>query len=154
MQCKLMSEGGQRSFAVVLDAGDEVTESLQRVADEESLHASRFTAIGGLSDVVLGFFQVEEQTYKRIPLREQVEVLSLVGDVTHEQGRPKVHAHVVVGLSDGTTRGGHLLEGHVRPTLEIMLIESPSMLERRHDPRFGIPLITIPPGADADRDPT
>ena len=44
-------------------------------------------------------------------MSEQVEVLSLIGDVALKDGEPKVHAHVVVGRSDGSTRGGHLMDG-------------------------------------------
>ena len=103
---------------------------------------ARFTAISALADVTLGYFDWDKKDYLKIPLREQVEVLSLVGDVAwDEKTGPKVHAHVVVGRSDGTTRGGHLLEAHVRPTLEVVLVESPGHLQRRHDPESGLALI-------------
>lgn len=51
-----------------------------------------------------------------IAITEQVEVLSLVGDIALENATPRVHAHVVIGKRDGTAHGGHLIEGHVRPT--------------------------------------
>jgi predicted DNA-binding protein with PD1-like motif len=87
---------------------------------------------------------LEKKDYDKIPVREQVEVLSLVGDITlTEKGEPKVHAHVVLGRSDGTTRGGHLVEARVRPTLEVMLIESPRHLRRKHDPQSGLALIHL-----------
>jgi hypothetical protein len=54
---------------------------------------------------------------------------------------PKVHAHVVVGLSDGAARGGHLIAGRVWPTLEVVLVESPRHLRKRHDPETGLALI-------------
>ena len=76
-------------------------------------------------------------------MREQLEVLSLIGDVALENGLPKVHAHVVVGRSDGSTRGGHLLEAHVRPTLEVIVTESPTHLRKQFDERIGLALIRI-----------
>jgi uncharacterized protein len=77
-------------------------------------------------------------------VHEQVEVLSLVGNIARdEDGEPKVHAHVVLGRSDGTTRGGHLLEGRVRPTLEVVLTETPEHLRRKTDEETGLPLISI-----------
>lgn len=54
-----------------------------------------------------------------------------------------MHAHVVVGLRDGSARGGHLLSANVRPTLEVILTESPSYLKRVHDPESGLALIRI-----------
>ncbi len=110
----------------------------------EKLAAAHFTAIGALSDVTLVYFDWEKKDYKRIPLREQVEVLSLIGDVAlDEKGKHKVHAHIVVGLSDGMARGGHLLDAHVRPTLEVILVESPAHLHRRFDSESGLALIRL-----------
>ncbi len=73
-------------------------------------------------------------------------MLSLVGDIALDKGEPKVHAHVVVGRLDGTAHGGHLLEGHVRPTLEVTLVESAVQLRRRHDPASGLALIALEAG--------
>ena len=71
-------------------------------------------------------------------MREQVEVLSLVGDIALDRGEPKLHAHAVVGKSDGTAHGGHVLEAWVWPTLEVMLTESPKHLCRKFDPASGL----------------
>ncbi len=78
---------------------------------------------------------------KQLEIDEQVEVLSLIGDVALEGTQPKVHAHVVVGRRDGTAHGGHLLEAHVRPTLEVVLAEVPGHLQRETDPETGLALI-------------
>ena len=105
--------------------------------------AARFTAIGAFAEATLGYFDWQSKEYRKIPIREQVEVLSLVGDIALEDGEPKLHAHVVLGRSDGTTRGGHLLEAHVRPTLEVMLVESPEHLHKEHDRESGLALIRL-----------
>jgi predicted DNA-binding protein with PD1-like motif len=98
---------------------------------------------------MLGFFDWGQKHYTKIPLREQVKVLSLVGDIALKDGQPALHAHVVVGKPDGTAHGGHLMEAHVRPTLEVILVESPSFLRRTLDPASGLALIDIgePEGA-------
>jgi predicted DNA-binding protein with PD1-like motif len=84
----------------------------------------------------------------KIPIHAQVEVLSLVGDIALKDGQPMVHAHVVAGKSDGTAHGGHLIEGHVRPTLEVMLVESPKFLQRTHDEESGLALIDLGPSSE------
>ncbi len=139
----LMHEGGgEKTYALVFETGDEAMAGLSAFAREKGLTSARFTAIGAFRSVTLGYFDWEKKDYKKIRVDEQVEVLSLVGDVAlDDKGEPKVHAHVVVGRSDGTTRGGHLLEAQVRPTLEVMLIESPGRLRRRFDPESGLALI-------------
>jgi uncharacterized protein len=143
MRSKLLNDHDERTFALIFETGDEVLSGLTRFAEEHSLTASRFTAIGALSDVVLGYFDWQKKDYERIPVKEQVEVLVLAGDVALHEGTPKVHAHLVVGLRNGHTRGGHLLEAHVRPTLEVVLVESPGYLKREQDPESGLALISI-----------
>jgi predicted DNA-binding protein with PD1-like motif len=141
---QIHEEGGQKTFALVLDTGDEVVSELTNFAKDNGLDASSLTAIGAFSGAKLGYFDMERKEYKEIPVEEQVEVLSLVGDIApKDDGEPQVHAHVVVGRFDGTTRGGHLLEAHVRPTLEVVVTESPEHLQRTTDEETGLALIAI-----------
>jgi predicted DNA-binding protein with PD1-like motif len=144
MKWKRLS-GDETRHVLVFDKGDEAVEQLRTFAEREQLTAASFTGIGAFSDVTLGFFDRGRKDYKRIPLREQVEVLTLAGDIAVEDGGPQVHAHVVVGKADGTAWGGHLLEGHVWPTLEVILVEAPAELRRTLDEETRLPLITIEP---------
>ena len=143
MRHQLINPSPERTFALVFDRGDEVVSTLQRFAAEQGLAASRFTAIGAFESATLGYFDWEKKDYERIPVQEQVEVLTLAGDVALAGSEPKVHAHVVLGRRDGSTLGGHLLEAHVRPTLEVVLVDAPSHLCREHDPVSGLALIRI-----------
>jgi predicted DNA-binding protein with PD1-like motif len=143
MKSKQLANGTETSWVVIFEIGEEVTTGLERFAVEHNLSASRFTAIGAFSNAVLGYFDLYRKDYKRIPIAEQVEVLSLIGDVTLSEEGPTVHAHVVVGKSDGTAHGGHLLEAYVRPTLEVIITESPRHLSRRTDPALGLALVTL-----------
>lgn len=127
----------------MFDAGDEVMAGLRDFARRSGLTASQFTAIGAFKSAILAFFSFEKGDYKRIPVSEQTEVLSLVGDVTLKEGQPLIHAHVVLGKSDGTAHGGHLMEACVRPTLEVVLTEAPRHLIRKHDPQTGLSLIDL-----------
>jgi predicted DNA-binding protein with PD1-like motif len=137
----LHEEGGQKTFILVFAIGDEVMSGLEAFAREQALSAAHFTAIGAFSEAVLGYFAWESKDYERIPVQEQVEVLTLAGDVALKDGEPQVHAHVVVGTRNGEARGGHLLEARVRPTLEVVLVESPAHLRKRIDPETGLALI-------------
>lgn len=126
-----------------MESGDEVVGTLTEFAKRQGLAASHLKAIGALSDVALGFFDWQTKDYRRIELREQVEVLSLLGDIALDKGEPRLHAHIVVGRADGSAHGGHLLEAHVRPTLEIVLIETPALLRRTYDAASGLALINL-----------
>jgi uncharacterized protein len=145
MRSKLLHESdGQKTYALVFETGDEVMSNLKTFARDNRLGGGHFTAIGAFQDVTLGYFDWTKKEYTRIPVREQVEVVSLVGDVAEgERGEPEIHAHVVLGKSDGAALGGHLLEARVRPTLEVMLVESSTHLRRKHDPETGLALIRL-----------
>jgi predicted DNA-binding protein with PD1-like motif len=144
----LDAHGGARTVALVFETGDEPMQGLLDFAKRERLTAGHFTAIGAFEEVTLGYFDWPTKDYTRIAVREQVEVLSLVGDIALEGADPKVHAHVVVGKRDGTAHGGHLLEARVRPTLEVVLVQPPGHLRRRFDPRAGLALIEIEEARD------
>lgn len=143
MRQKIIADAHERTYALILDNGDEAVSSLQRFCEDYNLMAGRFTAIGAFSSALLGYFDWDKKDYEKIPVDEQIEVLMLAGDVALHDGKPKVHAHVVLGKRDGSAHGGHLLQGFVRPTLEVLLIESPSYLKRSFDPESRLPLIDI-----------
>ncbi len=140
----LFEDRGLKTFAVIFETGDEVMAGLTDFAKGQKLAGSHFTAIGAFRDAVIAYFDWEKKEYLKNPVREQVEVVSLVGDVAlAPDGSPKVHAHVVLGRRDGTALGGHLIEAHVRPTLEVTLTEEPKHLRRRPDPQSGLALIHV-----------
>jgi uncharacterized protein len=143
MQHRLLHDiEGQRTYAVVLDKGDEVMEKLQAFAAAEGVQAAQLSAIGAFEAVVLLYFDWEKKDYLRIPVREQVEVASLLGDIAQSpSGEPALHIHVVVGKRDGTAMAGHLAEAHVRPTLEVIVTESPAHLRKVKDSETGLALI-------------
>jgi uncharacterized protein len=131
------------STVMVFDTGDEVVSTLTKFAKEQGISAGHFTAIGAFSDATIGYFDVQKKDYLKNQVNEQVEVLSLIGDIVLDKGKPKVHAHLVVGKRDGTTLGGHLLEAHVRPTLELVLEDSGEELHRKFDPESGLAVIDL-----------
>jgi uncharacterized protein len=133
-----------KTFVLIFEIGDEIASVLQQFAKQQGLGGSSFKAIGALSYVKLGWFNWETQKYEPASiLHEQVELLSLIGDIALLDRVPQVHAHVVVGRRDGTAHGGHLLEARVRPTCELILTESPTHLQKKLDPKSGLALIQI-----------
>ena len=137
-------EDEPKTFVLIFETGDEIASVLQQFASERRLGASSFTAIGALSHAKLGWFNWETKQYDPArSLDEQVELVSLIGDIALRGGEPQVHAHMVVGSSDGTAYGGHLLEARVRPTCELIVTESPIHLRKKLDPESGLALIQI-----------
>lgn len=145
MKSKLVSEtSGQRTFVVVLDPGEEAIAALTNFAGQKGITGASLTAIGAFEKAAVGWFDIKSKSYRKIPVDEQCEVLSAIGDIAvDDNGRPSLHIHAVLGLSDGRTRGGHLLEGTVQPTLEVTVLESPARLRRRKRRDLGIALIDL-----------
>jgi predicted DNA-binding protein with PD1-like motif len=146
MQSKELATVGQRTFVLVFEEGEDVLPALEGFATAQGLTAAGFTGLGAFSRAELGFFDTDRKDYDRIPVDDQTEVLSLVGNIAELDGAPRLHAHVVLGLRDGGARGGHLLSATVRPTLEILLTENPRHLRRSVDARTGLPLIDLDRG--------
>jgi uncharacterized protein len=144
MQSKLLHDAhGKRTFAVILQKGDEAMRCLQEFAAKERLGGAQVTVIRALSSAKLAFFDWETKQYRPIPVEEQVEVASMVGDIAvGPDGKPSIHVHAVLGRRDGTALAGHLQEGHVRPTLEIIITESPVHLRKVEDAESGLALIS------------
>lgn len=143
MQHKLV-QNDPKTFVLIFNTGDDLVAGLKQFASEQQLSGSSFKAIGALSYVKLGWFDWETKRYKTsVDLDEQVELLSLIGDIASKDGEPQVHAHVVIGRSDGAAYGGHLQAAIVRPTCEVVLTESPEHLQKQVDPESGIALIKL-----------
>ncbi|MCB8985713.1 MAG: DNA-binding protein [Ardenticatenaceae bacterium] len=144
MQAKRVNEiPGQRLYVLVFDKGDEFIATLRQFAEETGLQGSSFTAVGAFQHATLGYFDREKMDYHKIPIEEQVEVLSLVGNIALNEGHPKVHAHVVVGDRNGRAHGGHILQAYVWPTLELVVTETPRALQRHTDEKTGLALIDL-----------
>lgn len=145
MKSKLIHEAhGQRSFVVVLASDDEIQDCLGRFATEQKLSAAQVSAIGAFRRATLRFFDWQTKAYQPIQVEEQVEVVSLNGDITLDpDGKPRLHLHAMLARRDGSALGGDLGEAHVRPTLEVLVTESPAHLRREHDPETGLALIRL-----------
>lgn len=139
---KLAEVEGLRTFAVILETGEEAMAALRDFARREGLSAAHLSAIGAFSHGVISYFDWEAKAYRDIPVDEQVEVAALSGDVVLDpEGAPTAHVHAVLGRRDGSALAGHLTSGFVRPTLELVVTETPAHLHKRIDPASGLALI-------------
>jgi len=142
MQVQLLNpEEPTKQYAVIFYQGDEAFSGLLDFAEKYHISSAHFTAIGALNGATLGWFDPQRKMYKKIPIEGQVEAIGMSGDTALYQGKPVVHTHVVVGPSDGTTRGGHVLSAYVSPTLEVMVTVDPISMQKRFDPETDLTLI-------------
>lgn len=138
---ELGREGRGHTSSLIFDTGDSVIETLESHARRTGIKAAHFIALGAFESATLAFFDWTTKEYLEIPVDEQVEVTSLVGNIGTHDGAPALHIHCVLGRRDGSAITGHLLEATVRPTLELFLTAYDDQLVRRMDEDSRLPLI-------------
>jgi uncharacterized protein len=146
VKARQVAGGPSVTYVAVLDEGEEAFSALSDWAAGQRISAGQVTAVGAFERATVGWFDRAARDYRRIEVGQQCEVLSLIGDIAlgaGDPGRPQPHLHAVLGLADGTTRGGHLLEGHVWPTLEVIIREAPAELRKTHRPDIGLALVDL-----------
>src|ERR1700733_8536249 len=144
MKSKTIAGNPERTFVLILDQGEEAFKAITEFANKNDISGASVAALGAFKEAKVGWFDIEAKRYKPIPVNQQCEVLSLLGDIAQgDDGKASLHLHAVLGLSDGSVRGGHLLEGTVRPTLEITIVETAAHLRRKKHADLGIALIDL-----------
>jgi predicted DNA-binding protein with PD1-like motif len=144
MRFKLASEHDGRTFVLILDQGEEALAAMTAFANEQAINAASVAAIGAFESARVGWFDLAAKRYSPISVDEQCEVLSLLGDIAQgDDGKASLHLHAVLGVCDGSVRGGHFLGGNVRPTLEVTIVETAPNLRRKNRADLGIALIDI-----------
>jgi hypothetical protein len=144
MDYKLLETNGPRTFVLIGDIGDDALKILNAFARDQNVGAAQVTAVGAFRQATVGWFDRDAKDYRRIPVEEQCELLSLIGDIALDtDGSPVAHVHAVLGLPDGQVRGGHLLAGEIWPTLEVIIRETPAPLRKTHRPDVGLALIDL-----------
>ena len=146
MQVQLLNDGEPtKQYAVIFYQGDEAFSGLLEFAQKYHVTSAHFTAIGAVNGATLGWFDPQRKMYKKIPINGQHEVIGMSGDIALYQRKPVVHTHMLVGASDGTTLGGHVLAAYVSPTLEVMVTVDPVTMQKRFDPDTDLTLIDPSP---------
>jgi uncharacterized protein len=135
LQHRVISTGpqGEKSYAVIFGKGDEVLSGLTELAESENIQAAQINAIGAFQHAVFAWFDDGRKAFRNIPIDRQVEACSVLGNIGLVAGEPAVHLHGIVALPTGETRGGHMLEAYVWPTLELFLTAWPEPLVKVHD---------------------
>ena len=142
MLAKLVKDSpDEKVYAVIFYNADEALSGLTDFAIEHKITDAHFTGIGAVAGATLAWLDPAKKIYHRIPVGQQVEVLSLTGDVATFDGKPVVHMHAVLGKPDGSTAGGHVFELHVNPTLEVFITVNTTGLKKRPDADSGMKLI-------------
>lgn len=119
-----LGRASSRTYRVNMVKGDEVISGLLEFAEKNHIKNGHFTGLGAIDKATLRWSDPVNKVSKTTEINEEAEVVSLVGSIaTDKDGKPSVHAHTVVALSDGSTRGGHLMSAQVSIIAEVFVTE-------------------------------
>lgn len=142
MQSRLLgAHNGVREYVLIFTKGDEVLSGISDFASANDIVSARFTAVGALKNATTAWFDLQKKSYRLNVIDQQVELVSLIGDIALYDGRPAIHAHYSVGLSDGNVQGGHLIHAVTYPTVEVFLTAFPQALHKKLDKETDLKLI-------------
>ncbi len=137
MSCAEYKPG--RRFMGKLPHGEDFIGSIEEFCAENSIKAASFSAIGAVSSVTYGAYDQTQQVYISFQKHGPFEIVSCSGNVSLKDGKPFVHAHVVLGDEQGNTFGGHLFSETVVYAGEIVIRELEGKpLERAYDETTGL----------------
>ena len=104
---KIAGDAGAETRVVILESGEEAFATLTKFSNETQITAASLTAIGAFEKAIVGWFDFEKNVYKKIPVDEQCEVLSAIGDVAvGDDGKASLHVHVVLAFPTARRAGG------------------------------------------------
>lgn len=130
-----------REFLLICDKDEDLQPALLSFAKDNRVAAASFYAIGALRNATIAYWHPVRQLYEEIAVNEQVEVVSMTGNLAPSVDGTKMHAHIILGKRDGSTVAGHFLRGTVYPTLEVFLTAREVRVERKNDPETGLWLL-------------
>jgi len=126
MRGRELPAAASRTFEVTFGQGDEVMSGLTEFAEKNHIASGDINGIGGLATATLGWGDPEKGGVKPIPVDRKCELASFLGSISTQNGKIYVHAHAVVSFSDGSTQGGHLIDAHANPFVEIFIVTADS----------------------------
>ncbi len=139
----LFSRLGPGRFIIRLEKGDDTLASIKRFAEANRIGAALFEGIGSLNTAKLGHYDFATKEYKYEVFREDLEILSLSGNISVMNRKPLPHAHVTLGKRDFSVIGGHLDDGSSANMVEIGLVTLPGKLAKSRDDEVGLNLLQL-----------
>lgn len=135
---------GTQTFVLRLEMGDDILAVLRRFAEAKRIRAGAFEGIGSLSKAKLGHYDFKEKRYTFQVFEDDLEIITLAGNISTVDTAAVPHVHVTLGRRDFTVIGGHLDEGSSANMVEIVLQKLPGRLVKAKDEGVGLNLLQLP----------
>lgn len=122
------------------DRGEEILESIKRIALAENIKLASVSALGAVEDFTVGVYNVEEKKYYSNNFTGSFEIVSLTGTINTMNGEFYAHLHMSAGNDRGEVFGGHLNKATVSATCEMVITLINGRVDREYDEITGLNL--------------
>ena len=139
MNCQKTPQG----FMVRLEKGEDVHEAFTRLMREKKIGGGSVLGIGTITDVTLGYYDLEKREYLKEHFAGEYELINLTGNLSHADGQPLLHAHVVLSGADMKAFAGHLFAGIIAVTGEFAVTVADTKWQRAFDKETGLKLLSF-----------
>ena len=99
-----------KRYVVRIDRGEEVIAKLKELCEKEEINLASIEGLGAADHVVVGLYNVEKKEYKQRVFDEEMEITSIIGNITLQGKKVYQHIHMTVCNADLQAFGGHLTE--------------------------------------------
>ena len=131
----------QDKVIIRLDPGEEVNESVLAIFQKENITLAEVRGLGALNDFSVGLFDTAEKKFHGNHFTIPVEIASLWGTVTTQNGQLYPHFHLSCGDIRGQVYGGHMQQGVCSATCELVMDVLDGIVERKFSPEIGLNLL-------------
>ena len=128
-------------YIVRLNVGEDIVESVKKFAQEENIRFGTVTGIGAVNKAKIGLFNTETKEYQSTILEEDMEIISLAGNITEMNGEPYIHLHIALANSEHNVKAGHLNMAVISATGEIIIEAIDGYVDREFDDDIGLNLL-------------
>lgn len=126
------------SIIARFDKGEEILESLKKVADAENIKLASVSALGAVNNFTVGVYKVDEKKYYSNSFKGWFEIVSLTGTITTKDGEYYAHLHMSCGDENGAVFGGHLNRAVISATCEMVITVIDGTVERELSADVGL----------------
>jgi len=134
---------GTDKYILRLESGDDILKSLGQFATTKKMGASLLEGIGSLNKVKLGHYDFKTRKYSYETFEDDLEILSLSGNISTMNRVPLPHVHVTLGRRDFSVIGGHMDEGSSANMVEIGIWKLPGKLVKSKDDEIGLNVLQL-----------
>ncbi|MBI2650238.1 DNA-binding protein [Candidatus Woesearchaeota archaeon] len=131
------------TYLIRLERGEKIIETLKKFCAENKIKCGYFFGIGALGSVELAHYIVENKKYTSKMLKQPLEIINMSGNITSMSNEVYLHCHITLSDEKMKAIAGHLKEGRISATCEIVLVKLNAAIQRKHDNFIGLNLLDI-----------